>query len=62
MKIPKTFKKLSEKERMKYALKKKQEYELKADIWTSICRKLAEDKDFTPMEMDEVDIQLEKEQ
>ena len=47
---------------MKYALKKKQQYEKKADIWTSICRKLAEDKDFTPMEMDEVDIQLEKEQ
>jgi hypothetical protein len=60
MKIPKTFKKLSEKDRMKYAMKKKQEYERKADSWTVICRKLAENKDFTPAEIDLIDLVLDK--
>lgn len=47
---------------MKYAMKKKQEYERKADSWTVICRKLAENKDFTPAEIDLIDLVLDKEQ
>ena len=61
MKLPKTFKKLTERDRMKYAMKKKKEYEDKADFWTIITRKLAENKDFTPMEIDLIDVVLEKE-
>lgn len=61
MKIPKTFKKLNANERIKYAMKKKQEYEKKAEQWTVICRKLVTDTDFTPLEMDMVDTILEKE-
>lgn len=61
LKIPKTFKKLNEQERIKYAMKKKKEYEDKAESWTIICRKLVSDKDFTPLEIDLIDVQLEKE-
>lgn len=61
MKLPKTFKKMNEKDRIKYAMRKKQEYEKKADFWTIITRKLADNKDFTPLEMDIVDSILEKE-
>lgn len=60
MKLPKKFKTLSDKDRMKYAMKKKQEYEGKADQWTAICRKLAENKEFTPLEIDLIDTVLEK--
>lgn len=61
MKLPKTFKKMAEKDRIKYAMRKKMEYEKKADFWTSICRKLTSNKDFTPAEIDLIDTLLEKE-
>lgn len=60
MKLPKKFKQLSEKERMKYAMNKKKYYENRADAWTTICRKLATNTDFTPLEMEIVDTILEK--
>lgn len=61
MKLPEKFKKLNERERIKYAMKKKQYYEKKADTWTVICRKLSEDKDFTPLEYDLINTTIEKE-
>ena len=60
LKVPKTFKKLNEQERIKYAMKKKKDYEDKAQAWTIICRKLVSDKDFTPLEIDLIDCVLEK--
>jgi hypothetical protein len=64
MKIPKTFKKLDEHKRLVYAMKKKQDYEKKAEFWTSICRRLANPfkNDFTPAEIDLIDLLLEKEE
>lgn len=64
MKIPKTFKKLDEHSRFVYALRKKQEYEKKADFWTVICRKLADPfkNNFTPADLDLIDLLLEKEE
>jgi len=60
LKIPKTFKKLNEQDRIKYAMKKKREYEDKAESWTIICRKLVRDENFTPLEIDLIDTVLEK--
>lgn len=61
MKLPKTFKKLTDIERRKYAIRKKIEYEKKTDFWTEVCRKLSANKDFTPIEMDIIDTILTKE-
>ena len=61
MKLPDRFKTLSDEERRKYSNKKKAEYEKKVKFWTRICQKLAANKDFTPLEMDEIDFRLEKE-
>jgi hypothetical protein len=62
MRLPKQFMKLNATERIKYAMKKKQEYEKKAEQWTVICRKLVTDKDFTPLEIDLIDTVLEKDE
>lgn len=61
MKIPEKFKTLSDHERRVYANKKKAEYEKKLKFWTRICQKLSSNKDFTPLEMDIIDVYLEKE-
>lgn len=60
MGITKLFKKMKPEDRMRWAMRKKQEAEKEERFWTRICRKLAEDKSFTPMEEDLIDTVLTK--
>ncbi len=48
-------------ERRKYANRVKQSLEKNLDYWTKVCQRLSRNLDFTPLEMDLIDIQLEKE-
>ena len=48
-------------ERMRWAMLKKQEAERNERFWAKVCRKLAVDNSFTPMEEDLIDAVLLKE-
>jgi len=61
MKLPRKFKDMTDIERRKYANRVKQSLEKNLDYWTKVCQKLSRNLDFTPLEMDLIDIQLEKE-
>lgn len=62
MRLPKKFKDMTDIERRKYANRVKANCEKALDFWTKVCQKLSRNTDFTPIEMDIIDIQLEKEQ
>lgn len=48
-------------DRIKWAMRKKEEAEKMERFWAKVCRKLVADKDFTPLEEDLIDTVLTKE-
>lgn len=60
MGVAKIFLKMKPEDRIKYAMAQKREAEKQERFWAKICRKLSEDKKFTPMELDFIDSLLDR--